>query len=135
MLVWVFPDPAPWLPGQPVCPALPGSCVPRAGRSRDRPTGQGGAVTAGPDAGARGTRGEPAPARVLKPRCAPGGGAPWACPGPRPAGPRSWEAVADSGRDFGFGQMSPNPRHQLVSLAPNQRAALAGSPGRHPELP
>lgn len=47
------------------------------------------------------------------------------------SGPRA--AVALSARDFGL--TSPHLRHQFDSLAPNQRAALAGSPRRHRELP
>lgn len=52
-------------------------------------------------------------------------GPPWThCLEPRAVDPGSGEQVAKSASDFGFGWMSPDPRHQPDSLAPNQRAAL-----------
>lgn len=54
---------------------------------------------------------------------------------PGPLGPRSREAVADSGSDFGFGQMSPDPRHQLVKPRTKSEGGACREPRASPGAP
>lgn len=52
-----------------------------------------------------------------------------ACTGAGFEGFRSQQAVAPTASAFGFGWMTPEPRHQFYSLAPNQRRRAPGAPG------
>lgn len=83
-----------------------------------RPGGPGCGVTRTPDAPL--SRAESARARVLNRLSA---------PDPQVLGPDA--AVAVRAGDFGLRWCLP--RHPFANLAPNQRAALPGSPERHPQ--